>query len=83
MEHFAGDTLGVKGTIPADAARSLGLEIVGDQALVTVQEVMPNGDVVVADTPKEPDDMPMAPMPMEGSNPVNPVLSRIEPSGSL
>lgn len=40
----------MKATIPADAAKALRLEIKGDQAVVTVTSVLPDGSVEVSDS---------------------------------
>ena len=34
-------------TIPPEAAKALGLEVVGDEAIVTVLEILPDGSVTV------------------------------------
>lgn len=63
----------MKTTIPADAAKALRLEVVGDQVVVTVSAVLPDGSVEVSDSPEETEPTAPAsykelpPMPMDAT----------------
>ena len=61
-------------TIPADCAKNLGLEIVGDQAAVTVVDVNSDGSVSVTAEQEETDTSP-EPSTIPGSK--NPALGNL------
>jgi len=72
----------MKATLPADCAKSLGLEMVGDQAAVSVDAVNSDGSVEVTAQQEEadataPSETPSAPLP--GSS--NPSLGALPPAG--
>jgi hypothetical protein len=64
----------MKAIIPADAAQTLGLTVVGDQAIVSVLEVRPDGGVLVQNDNSPAD----APMPMPAGA-LSPALAALPP----
>jgi len=67
-------------TIPADCGKSIGLEIVGDQAAVTVTAVNKDGTITVTSEQEEPDNTEQ-PDSVPGSS--NPALANLGPSQNM
>lgn len=67
----------MKAIIPADAAQTLGLTVVGDQAIVSVLEVRPDGGVLVKND-NAPGDM--GEMPVQApAGALSPALASLPP----
>lgn len=69
----------LKATLPVEIAVALGLEIVGDEAILSVTAVQPDGSVEVQSGPDEPVENMPAPTEIPGSN--SPALASLAPAG--